>query len=388
MSFCYGTMHINSNKSVEFITNTAQALGGAIYIESGASPSIIVDKSAELLFFNNTAFQGGALYVIPSSFTIKVEYQSSVKFVNNTALDIGGAVYSEMQSAAPCLFTVIDYSAKIDFTGNHANRSIGHHMYGTSVRDYKCDQQNLELAHQQTKSYCWYSIDAIHKHINISFDPGLNETLSPVSSAPQRVCLCDSNGKPQCARLSQIFTTISIYRGETFSLSAYIVGYDFGTTVGVVHAGFLNSNHFSQLDKSQYNQPISNSETCSPFNYTVYSKRGNELLLLQQMSALPVSAYIGNQSTDYDINGYNYYKGTINYQINNYNSNDQFGCIKSFLLTTPIFINITLLPGCPPGLTLNYNHTECGCHLALSKMVSGVQYKTKLVFCSGTTPCG
>ena len=93
MLFCYGTMHINSNKSVEFITNTAQALGGAIYIESGASPSIIVDKSAGLLFFNNTAFQGGALYVIPSSFTIKVEYQSSVNFVNNTALDIGGAVY-------------------------------------------------------------------------------------------------------------------------------------------------------------------------------------------------------------------------------------------------------------------------------------------------------
>ena len=269
-----------------------------------------------------------------------------------------------MQSAAPCLFTVIDYSAKIDFTGNRANHSIGHHMYGTSVRDYKCDQQNLELAHQLTKSYCWYSIDAIHKHINISFDPGLNETLSPVSSAPQRVCLCDSNGKPQCARLPRIFTTISIYCGETFSLSACIVGYDFGTTVGVVHAGFLNSNHFSQLDKSQYNQPVSNSETCSPFSYTVYSKRDNELLLLQQMSALPVSAYIGNQSTDYDINDYNY---TINYQINNYNSNDQFGCIKSFLLTTPIFINITLLSGCPPGLTLNYNLTECGCYLALSK---------------------
>ncbi len=39
-----------------------------------------------------------------------------------------------------------------------------------------------------------------YEHINIlSFThprPGLKETLSPISSAPQRVCLCDSHGNP------------------------------------------------------------------------------------------------------------------------------------------------------------------------------------------------
>ena len=69
--FIYGTMYINSSKSVKFITNTAQLQGGAIYIESGVCSSIIVDNSAKLLLFNNSAFQGGALYVIPSSFTMK-----------------------------------------------------------------------------------------------------------------------------------------------------------------------------------------------------------------------------------------------------------------------------------------------------------------------------
>ena len=79
-------------------------------------------------FFNNSAFQGGALYVIPSSFATEVGYQSSVNFINNTVLDVGGAVYAEMQSAASCLFMVTDYSAKISFIGNHADGSVGHHV--------------------------------------------------------------------------------------------------------------------------------------------------------------------------------------------------------------------------------------------------------------------
>ena len=204
MYFMYGTMYINSNKSVKFITNTAQLQGGAIYIESGIRSSIIVDYCAKLLLFNNSAFQGGALYIIPSSFAIKVGYQSSVQFINNTALDVGGAVYSEMQSAAPCLFMVTDYSAELSFIGNHAHRSVGHHMYGTSARDGKCDEEHVRLANKQGKPYCWHQYQRAHEHINISFYPGRNEIVSPVSSAPWRVCLCDSNGKPQCVNFSQI----------------------------------------------------------------------------------------------------------------------------------------------------------------------------------------
>ena len=57
--------------------------------------------------------------------------------------------------------------------------------------------------------HCWLQNDEADGYVNISFDPGLNETLSPVSSAAQRVCLCDSNGKPQCANISYIFTDTS-----------------------------------------------------------------------------------------------------------------------------------------------------------------------------------
>ena len=339
MCLVYGSMYINSKGTVTFTMNTAKYQGGAIYIESGAPSPIIVDNSAKLLLFNNSAYQGGALYVIPLTFTIQVGYQSSVQFINNTASDVGGAVYSEIQTAAPCLFMVTDYSAELSFIRNYANRNIGHHMYGTSVRDYKCNERlNTKWTNKQGKPYCWNPNDNAHEHINISFHPGLNETLSPVSSTPWRVCLCDSTGKPQCANFSQIFTTISVYRGETFTLSACVVGYDFGTTVGIVHAGFLYSNQSSQLEKSQYNQPVSNSERCSTLNYTVHSKHDDELLLLQT-SLLTLSTYETAR-----------FKNSIGSEVNDYISHNPFGCVDKHILKTPVFINVTLLPGCPPGL--------------------------------------
>ena len=355
MYFTYGTMYINPNSSVMLIMNTAQIQGGAIFIASGVH-SIIVKRSAKLLFSNNSAFQGGALYVIPSSFAIQVGYQSSVQFINNSAFDVGGAVYSELQSAAPCMFMVTDYSAELSFIGNYANHSVGHHMYGTSVRDYRCDYWHIQSANKHGKQYCTHK-DYDTAHFNISFHPGLNETLSPVSSTPWRVCLCDSNGKPQCANISQIFTNVRVYRGETFTLSACVVGYDFGTTMGLIHAGFLYSNPFSRLEKSQYNQPVSNSERCSTINYTVYSKHNDELLLLQT-SGLPVSAYIGKE--------FNMFKNSIIGGISNYFSQDQFGCIGGDFLSTPVFVNVTLLLGCPPGLTLNHDHTTCSCYSVLA----------------------
>ena len=354
MYFIYGILYIKTNKSMKVFTNTAYTRGGAIFIESATSSSIIVGDSANLLLYNNSALQGGALGILQSSFPITIGYQSSIQFINNTALNVGGAVFS--QSATPCTFMITDYSAKVHFKGNHAIDGVGHHMYGASVRDATCDTMHIHLANKQGKPHCWYKNEVPDGYVSISFDPSQNETLSPVSSTPQRVCLCDSNGtKPQCANISQIFTHISIYHGETFTLSTCIVGYDFRTTVGTIHARFLNSHHFPQLEKLQYSRLISNTERCYPLDYTIYSKRSNELLLLQT-SLL--------QGTAYDIYTY---KDETKGAIPDYVSHNQFGCLQYDLLTTPVFINVTFIPGCPAGLTLNNNTATCSCYPVLAK---------------------
>ena len=151
---------------------------------------------------------------------------------------------------------ITDYSAKISFTGNYAQRGVGHHMYGVSIRDIS---GFIRLVNKHGKPHCFDPDEGPYHELNISFDPGLNETLSPASSAPQCVCLYDSNGKPQCANISYIFTNTSVYRGETITLPACIVGYDFGTTVGMIHARSLYPDSHSKQDKSQL---VIDSERC------------------------------------------------------------------------------------------------------------------------------
>ena len=264
------------------------------------------------------------------------------------------------------------YSAEISFIGNHANQGVGHHMYGSSTKSSRCDELHI-TAYKQGKPHSWHQNENPDGYINISFsnpDLHVNEILSPVSSAPQRVCLCDSNGKPQCANISQIFTHISIYHGETFTLSACVVGYDFGTTVGTVHAGLLNPNHFSQLGYSQDNQQVKHSEKCTYLEYTILSKYNTEVLLLQ-ISVLPVSVYVNNKTS---LSRYMNYIN--NFVINCFSHDD--GCLDKDLLKTPVFINITLLPGCPPGLTINFDHNNCSCYpvLANDAFICLIQNKT------------
>ena len=64
----------------------------------------------------------------------------------------------------------------------------------------------------------------------------------------------------------------------------------------------------------------------------------------------------------------------------------QSGCIEPELLTTPIFINIILLPGCPPGLIANHHETACSCYpiLANNGFSCSIKNKTGLLQLNST----
>ena len=133
----YANLQIKDSSVVNFSINFTQLQGGGIFIVENTDPSITINNFANVLFFKNSAFQGGALYVIPVSFTINISH-SSIQFINNTVFDVGGAVYSDLQTTTPCIFKITDYLAEISFVENFANSSVGHHMYGSSTRDFKC----------------------------------------------------------------------------------------------------------------------------------------------------------------------------------------------------------------------------------------------------------
>ena len=161
-----------------------------------------------------------------------------------------------------------------------------------------------------------------------------------------RVCLCDSNGWPQCANLSAIFVNgLRVYPGEAFTVSAIVVNLDFGTTVCIVHAKFLQSNH-TEMDPTWHDQWVSEPK-CSVLNYTVHSKHQHEVLLT------------------FRSNTQQQFHGNISLISNSINSYYQRTCLNESLLTTPVFIDIVLL-SCPPGFNLTDYPHHCDCYPILS----------------------
>ena len=207
------------------------------------------------------------------------------------------------------------------------------HVYGASIKSWRCQ---------------------CGEHI-VHYIPSLNSSLSPVSSNPKRVCLCDFNGKPQCANMSSMFVNwFRVYRGELFNISAVVVGYDFGVIVGTVNAGLVPSQKQSKsaLHPDQYRQFIRSRGClqCSNISYTLYSSNTGESL--HEALSLHTSSV--------DV-AYSFGKRKVKGMIQQY-EDSHHRCINIDLLTAPVLVNITLLAGCPPGFTLILVNQLYGCN--------------------------
>ena len=87
--------------------------------------------------------------------------------------------------------------------------------------------------------------------------------------------------------ISHTLSLRSVVKLSHYLLIKILVGYDFGTTVGIIHAEFLNPKHLSHLGQSQDNQPVKTGEKCTTLEYTVLTKHDAEVLWLQT-SAVPI----------------------------------------------------------------------------------------------------
>ena len=171
------SIFLSGHNEVLFASNTALTGGGAIYMES--KNNISVDAHSKLMFYKNSANHGGAIYLQIQGI-ITVSSDSLINFSYNYANSYGGAIYVEHQR---CLFNFKDSTSKVLLKENSANESVGNHIYGASI--ISC-----------MNHLCYEDV--------VSYTPNITNSLSPVSSSPMRACICDTNGKPQCAKLSNI----------------------------------------------------------------------------------------------------------------------------------------------------------------------------------------
>ena len=317
------------------------------------SAIVLYSSSVTLLgkiaFHNNTGVNGGAMAFFFS--TLNIDRDSHIEFYNNYATESGGALYVEfdpVKHLVYCFYQLLNYTQHshyaLHFQGNFANRG-GDHIYGEYMHSGICSVAFLS-------SCGLISSYNVQKFFN--YNPGLRSSLSPVSSDPLRVCICDRNNQPQCNK--EAIHGIKVYPGEQFTLLAVVVGADFGTTVGPVHAILDNSVCAARLKFSdQYAQWITNRTTCSELNYAILSRNKHEYMYL---TVKDVS--LATVEKDYTIN-------TDPYNADSRCNLSYHTLNKDRILTKPLFIKITLLGPCPPGFILSGNPPSCVCNSILEE---------------------
>ena len=250
----------------------------------------LIDSSLHLkgnvTYSNNTGWQGGALVLVSTQ--VYVWPGAHISFENNYAKDVGGAIYVESTSTMyyeaandpdtriGCFykFSEMDNFPAITFINNLAQNG-GHHIYGPSLISYcvvyEKEPTLLRSNDQQVRS-CFYIMGAED---------------SPVSSLPSRVCVLDSKAPSRsfsdnCADVSQIFMTRSIFPGEEFNLEAILTGTEFGTGTGEVYAQFLPINGLKPNLQSpyQYSQRVNQLNFSKILTYAVFSNNSHEVLVL------------------------------------------------------------------------------------------------------------
>ena len=307
-----------------------------------------ITLAGELTFSHNRAFSGTAFILVQNSILILAD-NCRVYFVNNHATNTGGVfalsnneqvydVILNVLQIQPCFFHPGIYVNKTRFWfGNNSAGNGGDILYGGNIAFQFIKYTNC--------------LELFKRISNIS-----ETSLSLLSSDPLRVCLCNQSGLPDCMLLVDP-TPHSIYPGQTISISAVVVGQDWGTVAGSAYAQFLHKSTSENKINLEYSQVVQSigQHSCNTLQYTMLTmNEGTQNSLVLTAKYMYVS---------YFQNGYNNVKMTREYNnslsIFHYRSN-------------PVYISISLLP-CPPGFHIRSSKPfKCDCNKLLQQIL-GVQ---------------
>ena len=364
----------------------------------------------EVTFSNNRAYAGTGFILVKRS-TLVVREDSNVIFQNNHAIYNGGVFYiatEETYGRSLIVQDILDdhQLGSILTTGTkcfvqvEGNRS---HTRLTFINNTA--EKGGDVLYGGLVALGWDgNWNCLLSFKNIS---NMSETLSTISSAPSRVCICNETGYPNCLTVVDPIQRV-VYPGETITIPAVVVGQDFGTVSGSVHAQITKPANL-QLPSSvavQHRQ-------CSDLDYTIFSKgeetqvvlvltaddkKVSQLIDEDYNTAITNSWKILNSDPDYHklaskavqsiINPRNhtcsqrFWKLSSTYDVNNTITNfykftpNTIQCLEPRYIHNrlvfpkeiygyPVYIRISFRP-CPPGF--NLTDDRCNCNQQLQQL--------------------
>ena len=263
-----GSIHYNNytGSSIHFTRNSAR-MGGGIYLEAGSKIYVLElsydanlqDSFHSLLFNENSADLGGAVYVADETTSATCDSPSYKTYSTSTECFIQAlALHNNAQLK---LNLVV-----VNFTDNHADIS-GSTLYGGLLdRCTVSPFAEVYYIHLPCLHLRPNPMDGITYFTKISNFSELNS----ITSLPDRVCIC-SNDIPYCNKS----LSVKVMKGERFVVSLVAID-QVNHTVNATIRSSLSSN-VGGLGEDQLNQNVSNS--CTNLSFNVYSPHDSELLI-------------------------------------------------------------------------------------------------------------
>ena len=278
-------------------------------------------------FINNTGVRGGAMALYAGG-NINPMDGATVLFYNNSAIDVGGAVYvSPCKYKADKLSEYYDQNCFIEeqlnassstfnfnFTNNNAENG-GDAIYGAMLSQCFVDVNHTVLGYKYLE---------LVSNLNFSHP----QKMSLISSEPSKVCVC-SNNTVQCNRMPN---RKSVYPGQLFEVEAALVGDMNGTTNGVIHAKLWGDE--VTLGDILQNVQQASLTNCTKLIYSISSRNVTSSTFL----TLSPTQTLTNSQEEIEVESTTYFEKSIQ-----------------------------LLP-CPLGFSLLNDVSECGCHPKLSSI--------------------
>ena len=230
------------------------------------------------IFRNNTGDSGAGLSLFMNSY-MYLKPHTNLLFVNNHALSVGGAIYTDLtlelpRLTLPCFFQVLTEGQEealvmstisVEFINNTAGVA-GNSLYGGYID--RCKGFNgIDTG----------GITAFRKIFHYN-----KTNSSVVSSDPVGVCFCSltsANTLEAHNYCQKKNYQITVYPGESFHIPVVLVGQINGTVPGVVHSSFINSNNTALLGSLQESQTV-NGTDCTLLKYSIFSTNSSATLIL------------------------------------------------------------------------------------------------------------
>ena len=341
----------SSNKDIGLLlvdVPSVIVISGCSFYENRGTSIIAYETTFELrnenIFRDNTAERGGGLALYQSE--VIFGSGSNTEFINNTAEEFGGAIYiatysilssfHELLIVTETQFQNSDFNAfirqncfyssgnksSITFVDNTASLG-GFDIYGATVYTENCD----------------YSV------FNFS-----NKLLDPyrVSSDPTRVCFCIDN-TPRCDDKTYLMINETRYPGETFTISVAMAGYNFGRVAGSVYTNVLGRDYKDVIAYKSEHLQFVDLMNCSDLRYTITSDKTRMSIVLVLTAQEQITLEHDKTNFQTDLRS-----------IYSERCSDRKRPPCTSLLTTPIYINVTL-QDCPLGFVLDRVREVCSC---------------------------